>query len=468
MGGEDVSTQTRTTTTLATSSPEQVHIQLETYFERPAYKTSDNSANMVCRLVAPEYEAEESRPAVDIVTVFDVSGSMGGTKLNLAIETLNFMITNLKDTDRFGLVTFDTNVYTNFELTRMDQAGKAKASAIVAKLRAGSCTNLSGGLFKGIEMMQARKTKAPVASVLLMTDGLANNGIRDVNSLCATMKSMIGEAPDFTTYCFGYGKDHNSNMLQMVSEIGNGMYYYIETNDIIAESFGDCLGGLLSVVGQNITLTLQAAADGYTIKKVHTKKPADITAGGTKAVVSLGDLQAEETRDVLVEVGLPSLVNAHEESRAVLKFDLSYVNVVMQCADTASATARLSRPSEVPAEQEVNTIVRDAVDRQETVEGIAEARRMAEEGRFAEARTRVSAVRAKMATNFSPAARMYEDDLDECMDNMASASVYKAKGAHQMASAMQSHAVQRSNRVWADDSARGGYVTKKKAMMRKK
>jgi hypothetical protein len=443
-----------------------VHIQLEPAFEYPAYKASDNTANMVCRLIAPEHEDEGTRPGVDIIAVFDVSGSMGGEKLKLAVETLEFMIANLKATDRFGLVTFDTNVYNNLTLTRMDQAGKLKAADIVSKIKAGSSTNLSGGLFEGINMMQARTEKAPVASVLLMTDGMANNGIRHTPALCSTMKGMLGEAPEFTTYCFGYGKDHNSDMLQMVSETGNGMYYYIESNDIIGESFGDCLGGLLSVVGQNISLTIEAAADGYTIKKVHSKQTAIIAAGGTKATVSLGDLQSEETRDILVEVGLPPLVNAHAEPHPAFAFTITYVNVVMKGTDAATATSNIARPVDVPADQAPHAVVRDAVDRQHAIDGMAEARRLAEQGDLAGARTRVTFARSAMAGNSSSYADVYRQDLDECMMNMSSASQYRAKGSHQMASAVQSHAAQRSNRVWADDEARGGYVTKGKMKSR--
>ena len=82
------------------------------------------------------------------------------------MKILEFMIANLKATDRFGLVTFEEGC-SNLALTKMDQAGKLKAEAIISTIRSGSCTNLSGGLFKGIEMMQARMEKAPVASVLL-------------------------------------------------------------------------------------------------------------------------------------------------------------------------------------------------------------------------------------------------------------------------------------------------------------
>jgi len=100
----------------------QVHIQLESAFEYSAYKAGDSTASMVCRLVAPEHDNDDARPAVDIVAVFDVSGSMSGEKLKLAVETLQFVIANLKASDRFGLVTFDTGVYSNLALRWTKQA----------------------------------------------------------------------------------------------------------------------------------------------------------------------------------------------------------------------------------------------------------------------------------------------------------------------------------------------------------
>eukprot|EP00730_Choanoeca_flexa_P005023 TRINITY_DN11865_c1_g4_i4.p2 TRINITY_DN11865_c1_g4~~TRINITY_DN11865_c1_g4_i4.p2 ORF type:complete len:456 (+),score=136.13 TRINITY_DN11865_c1_g4_i4:1977-3344(+) len=451
----------------SSDAPTTSRIELQPQSEYPRYSTSASTANLICRLVAPQCELESTRPPVDIVTVFDVSGSMGGEKIKLAVATLKFMIANLKDTDRFGLITFDSNVYTSFELTRMDQNGKAKAAAIVAELHSGSRTNLSGGLFEGIEMMQARTDKAPVASVLLMTDGIANEGIESADELCQRMKAQMGEAPDFTTYTFGYGQDHHSRMLEMVSEIGNGMYYYIETNDIIADSFGDCLGGLLSVVGQNITLTM-TATQGCTFKKVHTKKDVKLLDDGRQAVVSLGDLQSEETRDLLIEVTLPEVDAEQQKCNTHIAFKLDYINVTAQGTDTAMASLELARAVDATDDQPANELVRDAVDRNRMVDALAQARNLAEQGRLEDARAELSAMRASMAANPSTMARGYEADLTEGMNNLATHDAYEMYGAHQMISSEQMHRVQRSNRVWSDDLSRGAYVTSSRSAMRGK
>ena len=51
-------------------------------------------------------------------------------------------------------------------------------------------------------------------------------------------------------FTFGYGTEHDSDLLHAVSEAGHGLFYYIDTPDSIPDSFCDCLGGLLSVTAQ--------------------------------------------------------------------------------------------------------------------------------------------------------------------------------------------------------------------------
>ena len=53
---------------------------------------------------------------------------------------------------------------------------------------------------------------------------------------CFATKERVRERPktyvgQTTIYTFGFGKDHNADMLKEISDTGNGMYYFIETND---------------------------------------------------------------------------------------------------------------------------------------------------------------------------------------------------------------------------------------------
>lgn len=51
-------------------------------------------------------------------------------------------------------------------------------------------------------------------------------------------------------FTFGYGSEHDTDLLHALASAGNGLFYYIDNKDSIPESFCDCLGGLLSVAAQ--------------------------------------------------------------------------------------------------------------------------------------------------------------------------------------------------------------------------
>ena len=62
---------------------------------------------------------------------------------------------------------------------------------------------------------------------------------------------MVGQiGRQVNVFTFGYGGEHDADLLRAVGEAGNGLFYYIDNADSIPESFCDCLGGLLSVAAQ--------------------------------------------------------------------------------------------------------------------------------------------------------------------------------------------------------------------------
>lgn len=108
-----------------------------------------------------------------------------------------------------------------------------------------------------------------------------------------------------TIYTFGFGSDHDGD-LTAISNAANGVYYFIDSTEKIAESFANCLGGLLSVVGQNMTLTIEAQSR-CTLGTIHYKNKPQMESDNKKCVVSLGDLQSEEERDIIIPINLEVL-----------------------------------------------------------------------------------------------------------------------------------------------------------------
>lgn len=167
-----------------------------------------------------------------------------------------------------------------------------------------------------------------VRSVFLFTDGQANEGITDETKLVSMVQKMADQKHRVRLYTFGFGADHSEELLSKLAEAGSGSYYFIEKEDNIATAFADALGGLLSVVAQNVKLTF-VPAPGVVVDEVHTSFGTSEEGGGRRSV-RIGDLLSEESKDTLLDVRLPALADVAECQTVDFKIghvDLSYLDV---------------------------------------------------------------------------------------------------------------------------------------------
>lgn len=58
----------------------------------------------------------------------------------------------------------------------------------------------------------------------------------------------------FSIHSFGFGSDHDAKMMNAVCQLKGGSFYYVEKIDQIDEFFVDALGGLFSVVAQEVEI----------------------------------------------------------------------------------------------------------------------------------------------------------------------------------------------------------------------
>ncbi|KAK7848636.1 e3 ubiquitin-protein ligase wavh1 [Quercus suber] len=115
--------------------------------------------------------SQTPRAPVDLVTVLDISGSMAGTKLALLKRAMGFVIQNLGSSDRLSVIAFSSTARRLFPLRRMSELGRQQALQAVNSLVANGGTNIAEGLRKGAKIMEERKEKNPVASIILLSDG---------------------------------------------------------------------------------------------------------------------------------------------------------------------------------------------------------------------------------------------------------------------------------------------------------
>mmetsp|Transcript_24902 Transcript_24902/g.42942 ORF Transcript_24902/g.42942 Transcript_24902/m.42942 type:complete len:521 (+) Transcript_24902:93-1655(+) len=467
---------------------------------------SQSVVRALLNLKAPTLDNSKQRAAIQVAAVLDRSGSMAGDKLTLLKKATRFMVRQLQKSDVFSAVIFDDTVDVIVRKQHLDDAGKDLSLRSIESIQPGGCTNLSGALFKGLQILDSKSSSSSdirisdmrtafgsshcgasasydvdatatadtattatpdvrplvevvteaspaataatptVTSCLLFTDGLANVGMSDSASIVAAMKSHNAIKAGTTVFTFGFGSDHDANMMKALAETGKGMYYFVEKEQDIPQAFADCLGGLISVCAQDVCVRIEGL-NACHVSSVQSTFPVTSNAG--VHTIMIGDLYAEEERDIIVDISLPALP-APVEGLRIVQFTVTYLNVNTGRNETSEAFVTINRShQETPPNQEVPMRLARQAERVATVQALEQASSLARAGRLDEARSRVrqrqSDLQAVMAARGDDTLlKSLEEDLGECVSDMASESHWRAKGEKNVSAYSNSHAVQRS------------------------
>lgn len=274
---------------------------------------------------------KENRTPLNLVCVIDTSASMViEGKLELVKATLDFVTDHLSEKDKMSVVYFGSDADVVFGLLAMRENNRRIAKHKIRNMLCGGCTNLSGGILLGLELISQDlesledSSTPPNYSLMLFTDGAANRGIIEMPDLIHFISSAMNDDLQLKSctniYTFGFGADHDVKMLESISDITvSGSYYYINSRDAIGPQFIECLGGLLSLAAQNITLNIESGEElGYTLPKLWATKKVQ---NSTSTTVSLGDLYFGQQRNVVFTF-------KSESHLSFPKCTLSYFDVV--------------------------------------------------------------------------------------------------------------------------------------------
>ena len=382
-----------------------------------------------------------------IIAVLDKSSSMNGNKISMLKQTMTRLISKLRSCDRLGIVTYANSVAVDLLPSFMTEEGISLATDKVAKIHPSGCTNLSSGLLEGLRLIPQDLPDGTVVTTLLLTDGLANIGIRDTPSIVQMMQHLWAksDAPKRSTvYTFGYGEDHDATMLKGIADATEGMYYYIENEDKIADSFADVLGGLFSVVAQNITVTIEAI-NGAKITDLMTEYSYTTVEPSIKYRLQLADIQSEESRDFPISFSLPV---AEVGECTFAKVEIDYFDVLAHKSETRTCSITVNRlPSDELPEEIFDPEIEQHIDRITTCRKLKEAQTLAEENHLEKARTlldgQLKTLRAR-STSSQPLNERLSEDLVSTLCSFSTERTFKSKGSKVASNNYLIHSKQRA------------------------
>eukprot|EP00747_Dinoflagellata_sp_TGD_P163611 gnl/TRDRNA2_/TRDRNA2_182456_c0_seq1.p1 gnl/TRDRNA2_/TRDRNA2_182456_c0~~gnl/TRDRNA2_/TRDRNA2_182456_c0_seq1.p1 ORF type:complete len:676 (-),score=127.19 gnl/TRDRNA2_/TRDRNA2_182456_c0_seq1:140-2167(-) len=591
-----------------TSSSTAPPLVAEAVLQHCAAPMQPGDFQAVISVVAPSVDVTARTP-LRLVAVLDKSGSMRGEKLRLVKETMLLMLRHLSEHDALGIVEYDTNVRVAAPLICCDMDGRARLEAALKSLCAGSQTNLSGGLLRGLElhregavqMATTAATQSPlqklrfgnsyrcmseeeanqrehfgrgpapqgaqwihewtmelhfeapedaalvqkvvynlhdtftipkvevnegpsftlrhigwgtfdvhaavhlhdgrvlqlvhglrfdqpgtfrtvllplraapgedeaaaivaeepqhaehavVRSTFLFTDGLANFGITTSDGICAAAEAALGELGDqcCSLSTFGFGADHNADLLKGLADKGNGIYSYVEGEDQIGSAFGEALGGLLSTTHQNVKLSLALSPGICLARAPATSYPVeDVTAKDATAApifnIDLGDLFAEERRDILVKFALPEVIVAGSQTLGRLHAR-GFSTLANRFEETACIDIAVERTTDASDEDKCHPHVQQHRNRTIAMEALEAARTAANTGNLVDARERVTrAIEALSASSITAQGDVLSKrlltDLQDCLKDLRHQEDYRRMGSKKMAAMSGAHGKQR-------------------------
>ena len=317
---------------------------------------------------------QAQRSGLNLGMVMDRSGSMSGSKIEYTRQALAFCINNLDAADILSVTAFDDQV--EVILPPGPVINKDIAKAQIARINARGMTNLSGGLMTAHNLVKANQVPEKVSCLIMMTDGLANQGIIEPEGLIKLAKTISESGQALT--CIGVGENFDEDLLTQMAEAGKGNFYFAENPDTIPPIFAEEMQGLLQVVAQSLMVNIKPLAGSH-ISRVFGYEPVVCNDG---ILLNLPDLYSSEEKLLLMEIRVPALVEGIH----------SLLDIECSCLDTSTQES-LVIPVKVEIhctqDQEKVTQVNEEVDKSVKLMKIADVReeaiRLADAGMFEEA-----------------------------------------------------------------------------------
>ena len=238
--------------------------------------------------------------AADLVIVLDRSGSMDGRKLIDARQAVIGLLDHLGPDDRLALLTYSNGVQTCSGLVPLNAANRQKLAAAVNGIRAGGGTNLGAGLGRGMDILLQASSEGRQRKVILISDGLANQGVTGVAAL-GRMASMAVEN-HFSISTVGVGLDFNEILMTAIADQGTGQYHFLEDPQVFAQVFETELQATRQVAAADVDIRIPLASGVRLVSA--GGHPIALEAGA--AVVRPGNLLSGQNRTIYLTFQVPT------------------------------------------------------------------------------------------------------------------------------------------------------------------
>jgi Ca-activated chloride channel family protein len=370
-------------------------IHLSSRFDIPVVPAEGGRRHLVVELVPPaRHELGARRQPLEVAFVVDVSGSMGGGKLEAVKEALARIGAALPHGDRVSLVSFSSDVRVHVANAHCDAAGRAAFLDEVERLATRGSTDLAAGWLAGCGLVLGAGGEEPTAggpgstagapradaedprdddgvgakgdcpargagadqlrvaarhgshrrAVVLLSDGQANQGVVDPERLAGLAGDLAKRG--VPTTCIGVGADYSTRQLGAISDASGGRFHHAHGPEQIVEILLGELEEHEQIVATQLLLEVSAKkgvaarvlgpVKGETRRGVHRALVGSLSRGAPRKIVVAMDFPPGEAGRVHeVRVRLVGVDHAGDPLRLRAKASIAHGD----CAGLAPSEA---------------------------------------------------------------------------------------------------------------------------------
>jgi Ca-activated chloride channel homolog len=239
-------------------------------------------------------DRQELRP-LNLALVIDKSGSMAAAdKMSRVKAALSTLVSRLRPTDILSITVFDSTAQVLLPAQEVLNPGRIKE--IIAGIQPGSSTNIHAGLMLGYQEAAKNVRKDRTNRVILLTDGIANQGVTEPASIAKDSLTYNDRGIDLST--IGVGADLNKDLLRELAKSGRGLFHFVADTGDIQKVFVSELQSLISPVATDPNLRIELGK-GLRIAHVYGYEPK---VSGNAVDIKLDNMNSGLTQVVLVRV----------------------------------------------------------------------------------------------------------------------------------------------------------------------
>ena len=345
-------------------------------------------------------ERTDLRP-LNLVLVIDKSGSMADSdKMSRVKDGLLTMLERLRPNDIVAIVAFDSGAQVLFPASRLGNGDGLRYA--INCLSPGGSTNLHSGLMLGYAEAKKHFRSGATNRVILLTDGIANTGVVDPESIAAQSSEFNGQGIDLST--IGVGLDLNNDLLRTLARSGRGLYHFISDFKDINKVFVNEVQSLISSVAKDVQVRIEYGP-GLRLEKIYGYTPRYASGSAT---IAMDDMNNGLTQVIMAKFRTDSV-----KSMLPVKVRLSYYDVRRKRAIEEVQELRL-----VPADCDSSDALADVeVKKNYTIAELAESlfamAGLAKNGHYAKAQ---NALDVSVATAYRRYPNMEDQDIRFILD----------------------------------------------------